>query len=53
MSDTPGKLPSKYHHIFSWKPLHIGENEVISSITSIWEDDRIEMVEKSVGVSLV
>ena len=34
-------VTNKYHP-FSWKPSHIGNNEVISSILSIWEYDRIE-----------
>ena len=44
MSEPPGKSPSKYHDIFSRKPLHIGNNKISSYITYIWEDEHIEMV---------
>ena len=45
MSDPPGNSPSKYHHLFSWKPLQVGNIEFFSSISYIWEDDRIERLE--------
>ena len=47
MSDPPGNSPSKYHNLFSHKTLHIGNTEVIISILSMWEDDRIERLEKN------
>ena len=43
----PGNSPSKYHHLFSQKPSHIGNTEVLSYISSIWEDDRIERLENN------
>ena len=42
MADPSGDSPSKYHLLFSRKPLQSGNIEVLSSISSIWEDDRIE-----------
>ena len=45
MSDPHGNSPSKYHHIFSRKPLHKRNTEVLSSILSIWEDYCIERLE--------
>ena len=39
--------PSKYHHLFSWKPSHVGNIEVLSSISSIWEDDHIEKLKNN------
>ena len=47
MADPSGNSPSKYHHLFSRKPSHAGNIEVISSISSIWEDDHIEKLEKN------
>ena len=45
MTYPPGNSPSKYHHLFIWKPWHKGNTEVLSYISSIWEDDRIEQLE--------
>ena len=42
-----GNSPSKYPHLFSRKSLHAGSIEVISSISSIWEDDHIEKLENN------
>ena len=47
MSDPRGNSLSKHHHLFSLKPLHIGNTEVLISISSIWEDDRIERLENN------
>ena len=47
MADPSGNSPSKYHHHKSWKPLHAGNTEVLSSIISIWEDDHIEKLENN------
>ena len=47
MEDPSGNSPSKYHLIFSPKPLHSGNFEVLSSISSIWEDDHVEKLENN------
>ena len=47
MEDPPSNLPSKYHHLFSLKPSHVDSIEVISYISSIWEDDHIERLENN------
>ena len=47
MVDPSGNSTSKYHLIFSRKPLHSGNSEVLSYISSIWEDDHIENLEKN------
>ena len=43
MVDPYGKSPSKYHLLFSRKPLNSGNIAVLIFISSIWEDDLIEM----------
>ena len=47
MLDPPGNSPSKYYHLFSQKPSHIGNIEVLGSISSIWKDDCIERLENN------
>ena len=47
MLDPPGKSPSKYRHLFTWKPLHSGNIKVLGSISSICEDDHIERFENN------
>ena len=47
MADPPGNSPSKYHHIFSQKPWHIVNIEVLGYISSIWKDDRTEKLENN------
>ena len=47
MKDPYGNSPSKYHLLFSLKPLHSVNIEVLSSISYIWEDDRIEKLENN------
>ena len=45
MADLYGNSPSKYHLLFSRKPLNSGNVAVLSSIKSIWEDKHIENLE--------
>ena len=47
MADPSGNSPSKYHLIFSWKPSHSGNIEVLGSISYIWEDEHIEKPENN------
>ena len=47
MSDPPGNSLSKYYHLFSQEPFHLGNIKVLSSISSIWEDYRIERLENN------
>ena len=47
MEDLPGNSPSKYHRLLNRKPLHEGNIEVLSYISSIWEDDHIERLENN------
>ena len=47
MIDPPGNSPSKYHHLFSRKPSHIGNTNILSSISSFLDDDRIEQLENN------
>ena len=47
MADLSGNSPSKYHHIFSRKKYHIGNIEVLSSISYNWEVDHIEKLENN------
>ena len=42
MADPSGNSPSKYHLLFSRKPSNSGNIAVLSSISSIWEDDHID-----------
>ena len=42
-----GNSPSEYHLVFSRKPLYSGNIEVISSISSIWEDNHIEKLDNN------
>ena len=45
MADPYGNSPSKYHLLFSRKPLNSDNIAVLSSISSIWEDEHIEKLE--------
>ena len=45
MVDPSGNSPSKYHLLFSRKPSNSGNIVVLSSISSIWEDEHIENLE--------
>ena len=45
MADPYGKSYSKYHLLFSRKPSNSGNIAVLSSISSIWEDEHIEKLE--------
>ena len=47
MADPSGNSPSKYHLIFSQKPSNSDNIAVLSSISSIWEDDIIEKLENN------
>ena len=47
MADPYGNSPSKYHLIFIQKPSQSGNIEVLSSISYIWEDDRIEKLKNN------
>ena len=49
MADPSGNSPSKYHLLFSQKPLNSGNIDVLSPISSIWEDDHIEKLENDQG----
>ena len=40
-----GNSPSKYHLLFSRKPSNSRNIEVLSSISSLWEDEYIEKLE--------
>ena len=42
MADPSGNSPSKYHLIFSRKTSNSGNIVVLSSISSIWEDEHTE-----------
>ena len=45
MADPYGNSPSKYRLLFSRKPSNSGNIAVLSSISSIWEDEHIEKLE--------
>ena len=45
MADPYGNSPSKYHLLFGRKPSNSGNIAVLTSISSIWEDDHIEKLE--------
>ena len=47
MADPSGSSTSKYHLLFIIKPSQSGNIEVISSISSIWEDDHIYKLENN------
>ena len=47
MTDPPGNSQSNYHHLFSWKQSHIGNIEVLSYISYIWEYELIERLENN------
>ena len=47
MADLFGNSPSKYHLLFIRKPSQSGNIEVLSSISSIWEDDHTENIENN------
>ena len=47
MVDPSGNSPSRYYLIFIPKPSKSGNIEVLSSISSIWEDDHIEKPENN------
>ena len=47
MADPSGKSPSKYHILFSQKPLHSGNIEVLSYISFIKEDNHVEKLENN------
>ena len=47
MSEPPGNSPSKYHHIFSHKSLHVGNTKVLGSISSILEDELTERLKNN------
>ena len=47
MADPSVNSPSKYHHLFSQKPSHSVNIEVLSFISSIWEYDHIEKLENN------
>ena len=50
--DPSVNSPSKYHLLFSCKPLNSGNIVVLSSISSIWEDDHIEKLKDNQWKSL-
>ena len=45
MADPYGNSPSKYHTIFIRKPSNSCNIALLSSISSLWEDKRIEKLE--------
>ena len=45
MVDPYGKSPSNYHPLFSLKPSNSVNTTVISSISSIWEDEHVDILE--------
>ena len=47
MSEKNGNSPSKYNHLLSRKPSHIGNTEVLSSISYLWEYDQIKRLENN------
>ena len=47
MAYPSGNSPPKYHLIFSRKQSHLGNIEVLSSISSIWEDNHIEKLKNN------
>ena len=47
MADPSGNSPSKYHLLFSRKPLNSGNIAVLGSISSIWEEEHIEKLENN------
>ena len=47
MEDPPSNSTSNYRHLFSQKPLHVGNIKSISSIMSIWGYDRIDRLENN------
>ena len=47
MAEPSSNLTSKYNPLFSPKPLHSGNIEVLISILSIWEDEHIDMFENN------
>ena len=42
-----GNSTSNYHQLFSWKPSHTSNTKVITYVSSIWKDDRIERLENN------
>ena len=47
MEDPYVNSPSKYHLFFSSEPSKSGNIAVLSSISSIWEDEHIEKLENN------
>ena len=47
MSDPHNNSPSKYHHLLSCKSLHVGNIEVLSSLSSICGDEHIKRLENN------
>ena len=47
MADPYGNSPSKYHILFSRKSSNSSNIKVLSSISSIWEDDHIDKLENN------
>ena len=47
MTDPPSHPPSKYHNLFSQKPLYVGNIKVLIFISSIWVDDHIGWLENN------
>ena len=47
MADPYGNSPSKYHLLFGRKPSNSGNIALLSYISSIWEDERIENLENN------
>ena len=47
MADPYGNSPSKYNLLFIRKPSNSGNIAVLSSISSIWEDDHIEKLKNN------
>ena len=45
MADPYGNSHSKYNLLFNRKPLNSGNIAVLSSISSIWEDEYLEKLE--------
>ena len=45
MADPHGNSPSKYHLLFGRKPSNSKNIAALTSIKSIWDDDRIENLE--------
>ena len=45
MADPYGNSPSNYYLLLIRKPSNSGNTTVLSSISSIWEDEHIEKIE--------